>query len=172
MEYIKKCNRFRKMKKISILTACLLVLFTYSCADVSDLYYGAEKFVDSYEKMGCIADFSDIEIVRFSSDPSQLAAVKNMHCTYRTLLVIEFFDRKSSEASNQYRYFLVNGVDSVYKKIYYTTGSLNFLFVVDPVYENLSGTFYGAYKVTAINQDSGLYTSFDYNITAYDGRQN
>ena len=161
-----------KMKKISIITACLLALSTYSCADISDLYYGAEKFVDSYEKMGCIADFSDIEIVRFSSDPSQLASVKNMYCNFKTLLIIEFFDRKSSEAPNQYRYFLVNGVDSVFKEVYYTTDSLKFLFVVDPVYENLSGAFYGTYRVTAINQDSGLYTSFDYNITAYDGRQN
>lgn len=161
-----------QMKKIFTLSAYFLVLFTYSCADISDLYYGAEKFVDSYEKMGCTADFSDIEIVRFSSESNKLVSVKNMHCESKTLLIIEFFDRKSLGAPNQYRYFLVNGVDTLYKETYHALDLIKLLFVIDPVYENLSGTFYGIYRVTAINQYNGLYTSFDYNITAYDGRQN
>lgn len=151
------------MKKFNLLFISAIILLLYGCA--------FEERVDTFYEMGCSSSFSDIFLTKGTnvSTTYPLQVVLGLNCNEDVSVTIKFYD---NGYPGHYKYFLVNGIDTVFKEVYYTTDSLKFLFVVDPVYENLSGTFYGTYRVTAINQDSGLYTSFDYNITAYDGRQN
>lgn len=153
------------MRKLSILLVSLFVVLTSGCADVVNKEYGPETFVYTYEEMGCSTSFSNITLGRFASTVYDTEVVLNANCNSKTTIRIEFFD--NALGPGHYLYFLVNGYNTGYEARFGAYEPAYFTFKADPAYASYSGTFYGSYRVTAINRENGRYTYRDYNITAY-----
>lgn len=154
------------MRKLSILLVILFVVLTSGCADVVNKEYGPETFVYTYEEMGCSTSFSNITLGRFASTVYDTEVVLNANCNSKTTIRIEFFD--NALGPGHYLYFLVNGYNTGYEARFGAYEPAYFTFKADPAYASYSGTFYGTYRVIAINRENGRYTYRDYNITAYD----
>lgn len=153
------------MGRINIIIICFFALIISSCAE--NFTDGAKEHVHSFYEVGCDTDFSNIYIERFGTSSYGQEAVRYMRCDNITYVTIEFFDNPSSEQPNNYRYFLVNGESILYHDVV-NFSNTNFTFSVDPLSSEIPGTFYGIYRVTAVNQDNGSYTYKEYNITAHD----
>lgn len=154
------------MRKLSVLLVSLFVLMASGCADVLNKEYGAETLVHSFEEMGCSSSFSDISVGRSASVVFPTEVVAGLNCNSKTTVKIEFFD--SPAYPGHYLYFLVNGYEAGYEAQYGAGEPANFTFKANPAYYSTPGSFYGNYRVTAINRENGRYTYFDYNITAFD----
>lgn len=155
------------MRKLSILLVSLFVVLTSGCADVVNKEYGPETFVYTYEEMGCSTSFSNITLGRFASTVYDTEVVLNANCNSKTTIRIEFFDNALGPGGH-YLYFLVNGYNTGYEARFGAYEPAYFTFKADPNYTLTPGTFYGTYRVIAINRENGRYTYRDYNITAYD----
>lgn len=154
------------MRKLSILLVSLFVVLTSGCADVVNKEYGPETFVSTYEEMGCSSSFSSITLGRFPSTNYDTEVIVNANCNSKTTIRIEFFD--NALGPGHYLYFLVNGYNLGYERTFYAYEPAYFSFKADANYSYVQGSFYGTYRVTAINRENGRYTYRDYNITAYD----
>lgn len=154
------------MKKINVLLVSLFIVLTAGCADIKDGEYGAETFVSTYEEMGCSSSFSSITLGRFPSTNYDTEVIVNANCNSKTTIRIEFFD--SILGPGHYLYFLVNGYNLGYERTFYAYEPAYFSFKADAKYSHVQGSFYGTYRVTAINRENGRYTYRDYNITALD----
>lgn len=152
------------MSKLFII--CIFLL-TAGCADILQKEYGAETYVYSFEEMGCSSSFTDITLGRFASTIYDTEVVMNLNCNSDTTVRVELYDRPA-EGEGHADYFLVNNSKVAYEGRYPAYQPAYFTFKADPAYAHVSGTFYGAYRVLAINHENGKYTYRDYIITAFD----
>lgn len=154
------------MRKISVLLVSLFILITSGCADIINKEYGAETFVYTFEEMGCSGSFGDINVGRSAGVVFPTEVVTSLNCNSKTTVKIEFYD--SPAYPGHYLYFVVNGYEAGYEAQFGAGEPANFTFKANPAYYSTPGSFYGNYRVTAINRENGRYTYFDYNITAFD----
>lgn len=152
------------MKKLSILFASLFTLLASGCAE-------DDKYVSSFEAMGCSSSFNDIVLGRNISIsgtyPNEV--VVQLNCNSDTRVTINFYD---NNYPGHHRYFLVNNIPVTYSNIIYTDyagiSSGSYRFTTDAVYDNIPGDIYGIYEVEAYNLETGEYTVRQYLITAYE----
>lgn len=152
------------MKKLSILFASLFTLLASGCAE-------DDKYVSSFEAMGCSSSFGDIVLGRNISIsgtyPNEV--VVQLNCNSNTQVTINFYD---NGYPGHYRYFLVNNtpvtyVNTIYRN-YSGTATGSYTFTTDPLYNSTYDSFYGIYEVEAYNLETGEYTVRQYLITAYE----
>lgn len=147
------------MKKFNLLLISVITLLLSGCAFDSE--------VDTFYDMGCSSSFTDITLGRFASTIYDTEVVMNLNCNSDTTVRVELYDRPA-EGEGHADYFLVNNSKVAYEGRYPAYQPAYFTFKADPAYAHVSGTFYGAYRVLAINHENGKYTYRDYIITAFD----
>lgn len=152
------------MKKFFLFFILSAVLVT-GCSD------DKPSRVYSLYDVGCSHTFSNLELGKNLSVsgtyPNEIAA--NLKCNSDVYVTIDFYD---SSIPGHYRYFLVNGYDTTYSETLYKdyitgTSSGYFTFTTDSYLET-SGAYYGLYRVTVQNLETGEYASEDFSIAAYD----
>lgn len=151
------------MKKFFLFFILSAVLVT-GCSD------DKPSRVYSLYDVGCSHTFSNLELGKNPSVSGiyENAIITQLNCNSDVYVTIDFYD---SYYSGHYKYFLVNGYNPTYSETLYRdflgVSSGAYTFTTDStIYEY--GDYYGLYRVTVQNLETGEYASEDFSIAAYE----
>lgn len=150
------------MKKFFLFFVLSAVLVT-GCSD------DKPSRVYSLYEVGCSHTFSNLEL---GKNPSVSGIYKNeimtqLNCNSDVYVTIDFYD---STHPGHYRYFWVNNTPTTYSEYLYRYSGMSsgtFTFTTDATIDTY-GAYYGLYRVTVQNLETGEYASEDFSIAAYE----